>query len=260
MPPKKRRAKSKARPTQSQRQSQRVTVNIGTTRAKRKQSGKGKLPPPSHMHNLAPTFVTAQQVDYVGLIGEITRLTSKVQDPVPIRNPVTPLQAVLQASTAEKMAGEAAVRRAGPTAENFQPPPSESDFRLAEQIQSQDDESARQQLSQKVFQSVKGDEEPVAFAEGRPKPGRPFVNMENVARADSLVPRARFEPSVAAAEAFLNTNRAEEPRQLKPKAFSRLNKAELIEVARQRGIDVTGLGIAALKSKLKVPREQEPRP
>jgi len=61
MPPKKRKRKAKtpkSRPTQTQ--SQRVTINIGkTTRSKpRKYSGRGNLPPPSHAHNLAPTFVT----------------------------------------------------------------------------------------------------------------------------------------------------------------------------------------------------------
>ena len=61
MPPKKRKRKAKtpkSRPTQSQ--SQRVTINIGkTTKSNpRKYSGRGNLPPPSHMHNLAPTFVT----------------------------------------------------------------------------------------------------------------------------------------------------------------------------------------------------------
>lgn len=61
MPPKKRKRKAKtpkSRPTQTQ--SQRVTINIGkTTKSKpRKYSGRGNLPPPSHAHNLAPTFVT----------------------------------------------------------------------------------------------------------------------------------------------------------------------------------------------------------
>lgn len=135
MPPKRRRAKSKSKPrtTQSQKQTQRVTVNIGSTRAKRKQSGRGGLPPPSHLQNLAPTFVTSgPQVDYVNLIGEISRLTKPVvQDPVPIRNPVTPLQSTIQASNTEAqlMAGQKAEeRRAGPTVENFQEAPSVSDF------------------------------------------------------------------------------------------------------------------------------------
>lgn len=177
MPPKKRRGKSKARPTQSQRQSQRVTVNIGKTTVtkRKKQSGRGKLPPPSHMHNLAPTFVTAQQVDYVGLIGEISRLTKQVQDPVPIRNPVTPLQSVLQASTAEQMAGEAAIRRAGPTAENFQPLPSMADERLSQQIQDKDDATSQRALAQKLISRSKS-EPPVASS--RPLRGRPRLDTQ----------------------------------------------------------------------------------
>lgn len=177
MPPKKRRAKSKARATQSQRQSQRVTVNIGktTTTKRKKQSGKGSLPPPSHLHNLAPTFVTAHQVDYVGLIGEISRLTKQVQDPVPIRNPVTPLQSVLQASNAEQMAGEAAIRRAGPTAGNFQPAPSLADERLAQQIQDKDDATSQRELAQKLITRSKS-EPPVASS--RPLRGRPRLDTQ----------------------------------------------------------------------------------
>lgn len=130
MPPKRKTKRKPPKRSKSQSQSQRqsVTINLNkTTPAKKKRSGRGGLPPPSHLQNLAPTFVTAPQVDYVGLIGEISRLTAKVQDPVPIRNPVTPLQATLQASNAEaqQMAGvKAEERRAGPTAENFQSPPS----------------------------------------------------------------------------------------------------------------------------------------
>jgi hypothetical protein len=61
MPPKKRKAKKQ--PTQKQSQRQSVVVNIGSTRKPRKASGRGSLPPPSYAHNLAPTFVTAPQVD-----------------------------------------------------------------------------------------------------------------------------------------------------------------------------------------------------
>jgi hypothetical protein len=68
MPPKKRKRKAKtpkSRPTQTQ--SQRVTINIGkTTKSKpRKYSGRGNLPPPSHAHNLAPTFVTTTQAPII---------------------------------------------------------------------------------------------------------------------------------------------------------------------------------------------------
>ena len=64
--PKKRKAKKQ--PTQKQSQRQSVVVNIGSTRKPRKASGRGSLPPPSYAHNLAPTFVTAPQVDYTPLL------------------------------------------------------------------------------------------------------------------------------------------------------------------------------------------------
>jgi len=131
MPPKRKARKTKA-PMQTQRQS--VVVNIGT---KRKSSGRGRLPPPSHQHNLAPTFVTNQQIDYTPLIASILHATAKVQDPVPIRNPVTPLSATL--GSAQQMAGAAALnreaeRRPGPTADNFQPLSSQADERLAAEL------------------------------------------------------------------------------------------------------------------------------
>jgi hypothetical protein len=90
-------------------------VNIGT---KRKSSGRGRLAPPSHQHNLAPTFITTPQIDYTNLFASLLHTTAKVQEPVPIRNPVTPLSSTTQSARAS--AGEAAQRRAGPTADNFQ--------------------------------------------------------------------------------------------------------------------------------------------
>ena len=140
MPPKRKARKTKGQ-TQTQRQS--VVVNIGT---KRKSSGRGRLPPPSHQHNLAPTFVTNQQIDYTPLIASILHATAKVQDPVPIRNPVTPLSATL--GSAQQMAGAAALnrvavaveeRRPGPTADNFQPLSSQADERLAADLQAKGD-------------------------------------------------------------------------------------------------------------------------
>ena len=121
MPPKKR----KRQPTQSQKQSQKVIVNIGSKSAPRKKSGRGRggLPPPSYQHNLAPTFVTAPQVDYTPLLAMIQHHARPIveQQPMPITQ--TPLSASVQASNAEQMAGEAAIRRAGPTAANFQQRP-----------------------------------------------------------------------------------------------------------------------------------------
>jgi hypothetical protein len=130
MPSKKRKRKQ---PTQSQRQSQKVIVNIGSKSAPRKRSGRGGLPPPSYMHNLAPTFVTAPQVDYTPILAMLTQQTRSLQ-PEPVRNPVTPLSAVIATQTAEQMAGEAAQRRAGPTAANFQPQPSLADERRIETL------------------------------------------------------------------------------------------------------------------------------
>jgi hypothetical protein len=132
-----------------------VVVNIGT---KRKSSGRGRLPPPSHQHNLAPTFVTNQQIDYTPLIASILHATAKIQDPVPIRNPVTPLSATL--GTAQQMAGAAALnrvaeRRPGPTADNFQPPPSEADEILATETQEALDVDAQEELRLKNIERLR---------------------------------------------------------------------------------------------------------
>ena len=152
MPPKRKARKTKA-PMQTQRQS--VVVNIGT---KRKSSGRGRLPPPSHQHNLAPTFVTNQQIDYTPLIASILHATAKVQDPVPIRNPVTPLSATL--GSAQQMAGAAALnrvaeRRPGPTADNFQPLSSQADERLAADLQAKGDIDAQEELRLKNIERLR---------------------------------------------------------------------------------------------------------
>jgi hypothetical protein len=144
MPPKKKRAKPKPTQKQKQKQAQRqtVTVNVGTSKSKpRKSSGRGGLPPPSHLQNLAPTFVTNQQIDYTPLISSILHASNKIGEPNSIsqrtiENPVTPLSSTSQSSTSQsssagEMAGQAAIRRAGPTAGNLQPLPSQSDERLS---------------------------------------------------------------------------------------------------------------------------------
>lgn len=136
MPPKKKGRKPKSKPTQKQKQMQRqsVVVNVGTK--PRKSSGRGGLPPPSHMHNLAPTFVTNQQIDYTPLISSILHATGRVgeQNSISqriIENPITPLSSTTQ-SSAQQMPGiKAEERRAGPTARNLQPHPSMADERLA---------------------------------------------------------------------------------------------------------------------------------
>jgi len=129
MPVKKRKPKSKATQKQKQSQRQSVVVNIGSK--PRKSSGRGGLPPPSHAHNLAPTFITAPQVDYTPLLAMMQHNASRLVAQAPVAASQTPLSSTLIASDAEKMAGEAAIRRAGPTAVNFQPLPSLSDERLA---------------------------------------------------------------------------------------------------------------------------------
>ena len=136
MPPKKKRSKTKPTQKQKQKQSQSVVVNIGSKSKPRKSSGRGGLPPPSYKHNLAPTFVTNQQIDYTPLISSILHASNKIGEPNSIsqrsiENPVTPLSSTIQSSSAGEMAGEAAIRRAGPTAGNFQPRPSQADERLS---------------------------------------------------------------------------------------------------------------------------------
>ena len=130
MPMKKRKRKAKP-PTQRQSQRQSVVVNIGSTSKSkpRKSSGRGGLPPPSHAHNLAPTFVTAPQIDYTPLLAMIQQHARPIVAEPSIPVTTTPLSASIQASNAEQMAGDAALRRAGPTAGNFQPPASEARFK-----------------------------------------------------------------------------------------------------------------------------------
>lgn len=170
---------------QKQKQSQRVVVNVGTiTKSKpRKRSGRGGLPPPSHMHNLAPTFVTAPQVDYTPILAMIQHHARPIvaQAPMPITQ--TPLSASLHASSAEQMAGEAAIRRAGPTASSFQPPPSQADERLSgfDDLEGLSVPAMVRPPDPIVTERlVKPDEPQMPIgAEARAKPGRPF-KPENI--------------------------------------------------------------------------------
>ena len=176
MPPRKKKRKAKtpkSRPTQSQ--SQRVTINIGSTSKSkpRKSSGRGNLPPPSHMHNLAPTFVTAPQVDYTPLLAMMQHHSSPIvaQAPMPVQNPTTPLSSANVATkTPSQMAGEAALRRAGPTAGNFQTLPSQADERFAQQEQQSEQLRSEFLKRSKSAPSVLPDP---PIAEARPKRGRP---------------------------------------------------------------------------------------
>ena len=133
MPPKKRKRKSKSQARgQSQRQS--VVVNIGSSSKPRKSSGRGNLPPPSHAHNLAPTFVTAPQVDYAPLLAMMQHHARPIVAQAPMPVTTTPLSSATTSTNTESvgvMAGLAAERRAGPTAGNFQPPASLASERSA---------------------------------------------------------------------------------------------------------------------------------
>ena len=152
MPPKKKK-RSKSMPKQSQSQRQSVVVNIGTSKTKskpRKSRGRGGLPPPSYQHNLAPTFVTQQATDYNPVIGAIASLTAKLNEQPRIQQPVTPLSSTVQGNSAQQMAGEAALRRAGRTAGNFQPLPSQADERLAQETQDKLDVKDKQAFEQNV--------------------------------------------------------------------------------------------------------------
>ena len=203
MPPK----KKKAKPTQKQKQAQRqsVVVNIGSTKSKpRKTSGRGRLPPPSHMHNLAPTFVTNQQVDYTPLISSLLYASSKIGESNSIsqrtiENPVTPLSSTIQSSSTQsssagEMAGEAAIRRAGPTAGNFQPPPSQADDRLS---RAPDPIITERLIKDKNVASGGGG---IPEAVGFIKKGRPFAQATQAIPVNQtyLIARPAEEPTLQA--------------------------------------------------------------
>ena len=189
MPPKKKRAKPTQKQKQKQAQRQTVTVNVGTKSKPRKTSGRGRLPPPSHMHNLAPTFVTNQQIDYTPLISSLLHAGNKIGGPNSISqrtidNPITPLSSSTQSSysqssTAEEMAGEAALRRAGPTAGNLQPLPSQADERLSMSMEDKPtpvrapDPIITERLVKKDIAASGGEGIPEAI--GFVKRGRPFA-------------------------------------------------------------------------------------
>ena len=210
MPPKKRKRKAKT-PKSGQRQSQRqsVVVNIGSTSKSkpRKSSGRGGLPPPSHAHNLAPTFVTAPQVDYTPLLAMIQHHARPIVEQAPLPVTTTPLSASVQASNAEQMAGEAAIRRAGPTAGNFQPPASEVRFKPITKIGGEQrnykpvvqpnpqvrppDPYVTQQLIKSKEAEEPGSGGGIPFAESRPAPpGRPKKETQQAVPVD---PRAAAE-------------------------------------------------------------------
>jgi hypothetical protein len=203
MPPKR-----KVRKGQTQTQRQSVVVNIGT---KRKTSGRGRLPPPSQQHNLAPTFITTPQIDYTNLFASLLHTTAKVQDPVPIRNPVTPLSAT---QSAQQMAGAAALsreaeRRPGPTADNFQPLPSEADERLAANIQAKDDVESQEQLRLKTIERL----------------SREKVGQGEGGGAPAVAPIATAVGEVTSIEPITSTKKPRKPRPTKAEIKSRAEQA-----------------------------------
>ena len=204
MPPKR-----KVRKGQTQTQRQSVVVNIGT---KRKTSGRGRLPPPSQQHNLAPTFITTPQIDYTNLFASLLHTTAKVQDPVPIRNPVTPLSAT---QSAQQMAGAAALsreaeRRPGPTADNFQPLPSEADERLAANIQAKDDVESQEELRLKTIERLRREKVGQGESGGAPI-ATAVAEVTSVGTPTSI--KKKRKPRATTAEMESRAAQAPDPRQ-----------------------------------------------
>jgi len=183
--PKRKKAPTKQKQKQSQRQS--VVVNIGTSKGKskpRKSSGRGNLPPPSYAHNLAPTFITAPQVDYTPLLASIIHSSAKIQETPRIEQRQTPLTSAVQASqteaqtidrvqgTPQEMARTAALRRAGRTADNFQTPPSQ--VRSTEEVVRPPDSIITEVLRPQKGQGEGGGGGRVVNAEARVKRGPRF--------------------------------------------------------------------------------------
>ena len=163
MKKRKRKSKSQAR-GQSQRQS--VVVNIGSSSKPRKSSGRGNLPPPSHAHNLAPTFITAPQVDYTPLLAMMQHHARPIvaQSPLPVTT--TPLSSATIATNTESvgvMAGLAAESRAGPTAANFQPPASLASQRSASSASSRSvSEASQRSVSVPLLAAIFDKPEPLS--------------------------------------------------------------------------------------------------
>jgi len=204
-------AKRKVRKGQTQTQRQSVVVNIGT---KRKSSGRGRLPPPSQQHNLAPTFITTPQIDYTNLFASLLHTTAKVQDPVPIRNPVTPLSATMQ--SAQQMAGAAALsreaeRRPGPTADNFQPLPSEADERLAANIQAKDDVESQEELRLKTIERLRREKVGQGESGGTPI-ATPVAEVTSIGPTPTSIKKKR-KPRATTAEMESRAAQAPDPRQ-----------------------------------------------
>ena len=135
MPKKAKKAKmldSQAKLRQKQKQSQNIRININTDKPKPKRTrkkgggGGGGGPIQAHQHNLNPIVNIPSQPDYTPILLQYLQQqkTQSLVPTQPMASSETPLaQSVQQNSimTAEQMAGQSAMRRAGPTASNFQP-------------------------------------------------------------------------------------------------------------------------------------------
>lgn len=241
MPPKKRK-KKQTMTRQSQRQS--VVVNIGkTTKTRRRKSGKGGLPPPSYQHNLTPVVLPQQQVDYSPLILAMMQNKSFLQETIP---PVNNLQ-----PTASQMAGESAMRRAGQTADNFQSLPSQSDERYAKEVQETDDVKSRE-----VFESNKrARSEPeknvsggggLPVAEAKTKLGAKFKDLSKLTQAQPFQATAQQATANLSAEPRVSQATG----QLSPKPLYKMNKTELLDLAKEYNINTTGLTAPQIKEQI----------
>ena len=234
MPPKKKRSKTKPTQKQKQKQSQSVVVNIGSKSKPRKSSGRGGLPPPSYKHNLAPTFVTNQQIDYTPLISSILHASNKIGDPNSIsqrtiENTVTPLSSSIQSSSTQSSSpGEAALRRAGPTAANFQPRPSQADERLSmfmedkpTPVRAPDQIITERLVKEKAASGGGGIPEAVGFI----KRGRPFADATQAIPVNQTYLIARRP---AAEEPTLDL-KAEPKAETKPEKQKKKKKLRIVE-------------------------------
>lgn len=136
MPPKKKKKSalmdSQSKLRQKQKQSQNIRININTDKPKPKRTrkkgggGGGGGPIQAHQHNLNPIVNVPAPIDYTPVLLRFMeqQRTQPVVAQSPMASSETPLSQSVQQNntmTAEQMAGQSAMRRAGPTAGNFQP-------------------------------------------------------------------------------------------------------------------------------------------
>ena len=111
-----------------QKQSQKVIVNIGTAVARRRRRRRRKAP--SSQVNIQP-IVLPPQTDYTPILtAMLNHQTNSIRTPPIPQNTPTPVS-LSSRPPASLMAGLEAQRRAGPTADRFQPMPSQADERFS---------------------------------------------------------------------------------------------------------------------------------